>query len=161
MMWKSIPNWEWYLINEDGQIVNTRTNKYISGDINNLGYHRVILYDKGNKQRFFVHRLVATLFLPNPKNLSEVNHIDGNKDNNNVNNLEWSSRTHNEHAARRTGLKTYKPFEVVFTNGVIKQYEFTPQLATELNVTKRTVLNYLQGKTKGYIDKGIKEIHYL
>lgn len=99
--------------------------------------------------------------MPNPKKLPEVNHIDGNKDNNNVNNLEWSSRIHNEHAARRIGLKTYKPFEVIFINGTVKQYEFTPQLATELGVTKRTILNYLQGKTKGYINKGIKEIHYL
>ena len=56
--------------------------KYLSGDVNNCGYHRITLYDKGKKQRIFIHRLVATLFLPNPNNYSEVNHIDGNKNNN-------------------------------------------------------------------------------
>lgn len=160
-MWKNIPNWEWYLINEQGEVLNTRTNKLIKGDANNIGYHRITLYDNGQKQRFFIHRLVATLFLPNPDNLPEVNHIDGNKDNNGVNNLEWCTRTYNEHAARRTGIKEYKPFEVIFENGARKIYEFAPQLASELSVTKRTILNYLQGKSQGYKNKGIQKIQYL
>lgn len=160
-MWKEIPEWNWYLINEQGQVFNSRTNKNVYGDINNIGYHRVTLYDHGKQKRFFVHRLVAQLFLDNPDNRNEVNHIDGNKDNNNVNNLEWCDRTYNEHEARRTGLKEYKPFEVIFADGTVKQYEFTPQLAKELNVTKRTIMNYLQGKSKGYIDKGIIKIQYL
>ena len=160
-MWKNIPNWEWYLINEQGEILNTRTNKLIKGDVNNIGYHRITLYNNGYKQRFFVHRLVATLFLPNPDNLPKVNHIDGNKDNNDVNNLEWCTRTYNEHAARRTGIKEYKPFEVIFENGAYKIYEFAPQLALELNVTKRTIFNYLQGKSQGYKNKGLQKIQYL
>lgn len=160
-MWKNIPNWEWYLINEQGEVLNTRTNKYLKGDINNIGYNRVTLYNNKRKQRFFVHRLVATLFLPNPNNLPEVNHIDDNKNNNNVSNLEWCSRIYNEHAARRTGFKEYKPFKVTFNDGSVKQYEFAPQLAFELNVTKRTIQNYLQGKSKGYRDKGIEKIQYL
>lgn len=160
-MWKNIPNWEWYLINEQGKVLNTRTNKYLKGDINNIGYHRVTLYDNKRKQRFFIHRLVATLFLPNPNNLPEVNHIDGNKDNNNVSNLEWCNRVHNEHAARRIGLKEYKPFEVTFNDGSVKRYKFAPQLAFELNVTKRTIQNYLQDKSKGYKNKGIEKIQYL
>lgn len=160
-MWKNIPDWEWYLINENGEVLNTRTNKHLKGDINNVGYHRITLYNKTLKQRFFIHRLVATLFLPNPNQLPEVNHIDGDKNNNHVSNLEWSSRTHNEHAARRIGIKEYKPFEVVFQNGDIKQYEFAPQLASELKVSKRTILNYLQGKSKGYKNKGIIKIQYL
>ena len=160
-MWKNIPNWEWYLINEQGEVLNTRTNKPIKGDVNNIGYHRITLYDNGQKKRFCIHRLLATLFLPNPDNLPEVNHIDGNKDNNGVNNLEWCTRTYNEHAARRTGIKEYKPFEVIFENGARKIYEFAPQLASELSVTKRTILNYLQGKSQGYKNKGIQKIQYL
>lgn len=160
-MWKEIPQWNWYLISDKGQIFNTRTNRYIQGGVNNIGYHRITLYDKGNKTRYFIHRLVAELFLLNPNNLPEVNHIDGNKNNNNVDNLEWCDRTHNERSARRIGLKEYKPFEVLFINGTKKNYEFTPQLAKELGVTKRTVQNYLQGKSKGYKDKGIKSIQYL
>lgn len=160
-MWKSIPEWDWYLVNEQGQILNTKTGNYLKGDINNIGYHRVTFYDHHKKQRFFVHRLVAQLFIPNPDNFPEVNHIDGNKDNNCVNNLEWCDRIYNEHSARRTGLKEYKPFQIWLTDGSIKQYEFAPQLAKELNVSKRTVLNYLQDKSKGYLNYGITKIQYL
>lgn len=160
-MWKEIPEWNWYWVNEQGQVFNSRTGQYIYGDVNNIGYHRVILYDHGKQKRFFIHRLVAQLFLYNSNNWQEVNHIDGNKDNNNVSNLEWCNRTHNEHEARRMGLKEYKPFEVIFVNGTVKRYEFAPQLAQELNVTRRTVVNYLQGKSKGYINKGIVKIQYL
>lgn len=160
-MWKEVPEWSWYLVNEQGQIFNTKTNKHLVGDKNNIGYHRVTLYNNKQRKRIFIHRLVAELFLDNPNSFAEVNHIDGNKDNNSVTNLEWCDRTHNEREARRIGIKEYKPFQVTFRNGDIKQYEFTPQLANELGVTRRTVLNYLQGKSKGYIDKGIIKIQYL
>lgn len=160
-MWKEIPEWNWYLVNEQGQVLNTKTNKIIVGDVNNIGYHRVTLSNNNNRKRLFIHRLVAELFLDNPNNLKEVNHIDGNKSNNNITNLEWCDRTHNEHEARRIGIKAYKPFQVIFADGRVEEYEFTPQLANELGVTRRTVLNYLQGKSKGYIDKGITKIQYL
>lgn len=160
-MWKSIPNWEWYQVNENGEVKNTETGKILNGDINNAGYHRVCLYRKPNKQRFFIHRLVAELFIPNPNNYNEVNHIDGNKNNNHISNLEWSTRTHNEHECRRLNLKDYKPYEVVWSNGSKSQYEFTPELADELGVTRRTVLNYLQGKSQGYKQRGIQKIYYL
>lgn len=161
MEWKSISNWEWYLVSENGDVLNTKTNNYLHGDTNNMGYHRVTLYDNGRKERFFIHRLVAQLFLDNPNKFREVNHIDGDKNNNSVTNLEWCDRTYNEHEARRIGIKEYKPFQVFSANGEIKQYEFTPQLAKELGVTKRTILNDLQGKSTGYLDKGIKKIQYL
>lgn len=76
-------------------------------------------------------------------------------------NLEWSNRTHNEHEARRTGIKEYKPFLVKYTNDLEKIYEFTPQLAKEIGVTRRTVLNYLQGKSAGYFKYNISEIRYI
>ena len=85
-MWKDIIGWEqYYEINENGQIRNKITQKIKSTDINNCGYHRVTLYNKENtpqKQRFFVHRLVAIHFIDNPNNLEEVNHIDSDKNNN-------------------------------------------------------------------------------
>jgi hypothetical protein len=55
-----------------------------------------------------VHRLVAICFIPNPNNLAQVNHIDGNKDNNHVNNLEWMSNEENYLHSWRTGLRVKK-----------------------------------------------------
>lgn len=139
-MWKDIPNWEkWYEINENGEVRNKITKHYLMGDVNNAGYYRVCLYHYPNKQRFFRHRLVATLFIPNPNNYLEVNHIDGDKSNNNVKNLEWCDRTSNERAAHRLSIKEYKPFLVTFQDGTTKKYEFAIDLANEIKVTKRTI----------------------
>lgn len=161
-MWKDIPSWETlYAINKNGEVKNLRTGKLLTGDINNVGYYRVCLYNKPRKQKYFRHRLVAELFIENPNNLPEVNHIDGDKSNNNVNNLEWCSRIHNEHESRRLGLKAYRPFQVTWNDGTVKQYEFTPELAKELHVTRRTILNYLQNRSNGYKKIGIIEIKYI
>lgn len=160
-MWKRIPDWEWYVVNENGDVKNTKTNNVICGDVNNAGYHRICVYDAGKSKHLFRHRLVASLFLDNPDDLPEVNHKDGNKDNNNVSNLEWSNRIHNEHEARRIGIKEYKPYSVLFSDGRYKEYEFAIELANEIGVSKRTVLNYLHGKSCGYINKGIELIQYL
>lgn len=161
-MWKNIPEWEeFYEINENGDVRNKLTGNYIKGDINNAGYYRVCLYHKSKKQRFFRHRLVAQLFIPNPNNYLEVNHINGDKSLNHKDNLQWCNRTYNEREAHRLEIKEYKPFEVYFQNDNYKKYEFAIDLANELRLTKRTIQNYLQGKSNGYIKKGIKEIKYL
>ncbi len=161
-MWKDIPGWNmYYEVNDKGDVRNKITNNFIIGDINNAGYARVCLYHNDKKQRFFRHRIVATLFLDNPNNYTEINHIDGNKLNNCVSNLQWCDRTENEREAHRLGIKQYKPFKVTFSNGIEKHYEFAIDLAKEINVTKRTILNYLQGKSDGYAIHKIIKIEYL
>lgn len=161
-MWRDIPTWEdTYEINENGDVRNKITENLIEGDINNAGYYRVCLYKKPRRQRYFRHKLVAELFIPNPNNYKEINHINGNKSNNNYSNLQWCNRVYNEREARRIGIKEYKPYYVIFNNGNKKEYEFAIDLARELQVTKRTILNYLQGKSKGFLNKGIKKIQYL
>ena len=161
-MWKDIPNWEiYYEINENGEVRNKLTGNYIKGDINNAGDYRVCLYHKSKRQRFFRHRLIAQLFIPNPNNYTEVNHIDGDKSHNFKENLKWCDRVFNEREAHRLNIKEYKPFKVYFQNGEYKEYEFAIDLANELKVTKRTIQNYLQGKSNGYKSRGINEIKYL
>ena len=162
MIWKDIPGWEqYYEINDCGDVRNKKNNHLLVGDKNSSGYMRVCLYNKNRSFRFFRHIMVAKLFLDNPNNFNEVNHIDGNKNNNNVSNLEFCDRKHNEREAHRIGIKKYRPFVVTFANGTCKEYEFTTDLATEINATKRTILNYLQGKSKGYLKRGISSIKYL
>lgn len=73
--------------------------------IDNVGYNTVTLYKNNVGKKIRVHRLVASAFLRNEANKATVNHIDGNKTNNNVENLEWATYSENEKHAHKTGLK--------------------------------------------------------
>ena len=94
-MYKKIKNYENYLIYDNGDIFNLNTKKILNGSIGENGYKYYRLSKNGKKKMFYAHRLVAEHFIDNPKNLPIVNHIDGNKLNNNINNLEWISYSNN------------------------------------------------------------------
>ena len=72
---------------------------------NHKGYPVVYLSKYGKQSTRVVHRLVAKAFIPNPNNLPQVNHKDGNKENNNVCNLEWCTNSENQIHAWKTGLQ--------------------------------------------------------
>lgn len=164
-MWKDIKGWEnLYEICDDGNVRNKITNRIVVGDKNSIGYCRVCLYNKHHvppKQRYFRHRLVAEHFIENPKNLPEVNHINNDITNNYCENLEWVTRVENEYKSHVNGNKKYTPFHIEYDNGEIKTYHIVAQLSRELGVTRRTVLNWLQNKNKGFEKYNIREIKYL
>jgi hypothetical protein len=83
-----------YIITNGGMVYNSRKNKYLALATKG-GYKFALLSDGNGNKCFSVHRLVALLYLDNPNNLPEVNHIDFDKTNNNVDNLEWISRSDN------------------------------------------------------------------
>lgn len=93
-----------YEIFEDGQIFSHLTNKFLSPQKKGRGYLGVFLRVDGKTLQRYVHRLVAEKYIPNPDNLPEVNHIDGDVTNNHVSNLEWCSRQGNVDHAVATGL---------------------------------------------------------
>lgn len=88
-MMKQIYNYDNYMIDENGNVFNKTTNKYLKGSIGENGYKYYRLSQNNHKKMYYAHRLVAEHFLNNPNNFPVVNHIDGNKLNNNINNLEW------------------------------------------------------------------------
>ena len=103
-MRKKISGYERYEIDELGNVYNTETNKVMQGSISEHGYRYYRLSKDGKKKMFYGHRLVAEAFIPNPDNLPVINHIDGNKLNNSVTNLEWVSYSENVEKAHQTGL---------------------------------------------------------
>lgn len=113
-IWKDIRDYEGiYKISNLGNI-KSLPREHVKGKLlnparNNRGYLRVALSVKGRVRYDSVHRLVAETFIPNPKNLPEVNHIDGNKLNNKVENLEWTTKSQNQIHAYKTGLRKTTP----------------------------------------------------
>lgn len=92
-----------YLIYENGQLYSKKANRFLKGKIDNVGYqvYALAIGDKfsvNNKRKskmLYAHRLVAEYFIPNPLNLPYVHHKDGNRLNNNVNNLDWTTAAEN------------------------------------------------------------------
>ena len=95
-----------YTISEDGVVLSNnakflnRADKSIKHLLTDDGYEFVRLSLNSKMKKHFIHRLIAQHFIPNPQGLEQVNHIDGNKRNNKISNLEWCSRQDNmKHAA--------------------------------------------------------------
>lgn len=88
--------------------VDNRKGKKLSPGKDRDGYYKVVFSHKGVRKSYPVHRLVAMAFIPNPYGKETVNHIDGDKTNNNVSNLEWASQKENQRHKWRTGLANYK-----------------------------------------------------
>ena len=80
-----------YAVTRDGQVYSYRRKIYLKPNKTKCGYSQVMLCVDGNKEALYIHRLVAEAFIENPKGLDTVNHINHNKEDNRVENLEWMS----------------------------------------------------------------------
>ena len=94
-----------YYITPEGAVWSSLSNKFLSQyNTNKKLSYKCVGGKFGSKNKVLVHRLVAETFIPNPHNLTEVNHINGDKTDNSVSNLEWSSHADNVRHAWQTGL---------------------------------------------------------
>ena len=86
-----------YSITEEGVVHNIRTKAIVKPRISKIGYYVLSLYKQSNTNNYdvYLHRLLAETFIPNPDNKPTVNHIDGNKLNNHLSNLEWATYSEN------------------------------------------------------------------
>lgn len=94
---KDIPGYEGlYSVDENGNIYSLRNHIILKPNKNWKGYLQYSLCKNGKRQLFLGHRLVAMTFIPNPNGLPSINHIDENKENNSVSNLEWCTHSYNK-----------------------------------------------------------------
>ncbi|MFA5397372.1 MAG: HNH endonuclease [Methanogenium sp.] len=141
--WMIVENFEDYAVSSMGNVKNIKNGKILKQNING-DYNYVQL----KKRNFRVHRLVALMFIPNNYNKPYVNHLDGNKSNNIVENLEWCTAQENNLHARKTGLiKQNKPVIItdINTNETIT-FESTNECARFLNSNNGSINRVLKGK---------------
>jgi hypothetical protein len=127
-----------YQVFNTGKVRSFNKNRELNLHTNGKGYLSVSLWDGQRSVRKYIHRLVAEIFIPNPNNYLEVNHIDGDKTNNHYQNLEWCTRQQNVRHAYESGL--YDNF--------MDQVKERQQLWVGLTNSSRKVLDVLPEKNK-------------
>lgn len=180
--WKSIINYPNYQISDLGRIRGTNHTKgkdyrYKKTVVNSKsGYEYCAVQKEDKVKNFTVHRIVAIHFIPNPVNLPEVNHKDGNKLNNKFDNLEWVTKAENKRHANANGFwkhtdkhktamvkynkknKSKVVLQFDLTGNLMAEHSSTEEAAKSVNASQGNVANCCNGKqyyktVKGFIFK--------
>jgi hypothetical protein len=154
-MFKDISEFPGYQISDSGEIFSTKTKRIIIQAFDKDGYVRTSLYRNGKRINVKAHRLVAIAFIPNPENKPIINHKDGDKTNNNVENLEWCTQSENVlHSFRVLGntglLGSLSPLSksVVQIDGfgvIISRFNSIREAGRYTNIVKSTISKYCRG----------------
>lgn len=171
-IWKDIPNYEGlYQASNLGNIKSLERYNYkghhnlekiLKPTLCKNGYLYVNLCKSKKTKIIQVHKLIAITFLKNPNNYLCINHIDGNKTNNLVYNLEYCTYSHNEKEAYRLGLKKTIPTNQYYLDGTfIKTWKSREEIKKELGLNPSDIWRVCKGQRKtcgGYIWKYADEI---
>jgi hypothetical protein len=148
---KIIPNTN-YSIYVDGTLINNKTGKVVKFSRDTDGYMRVKIYTNGKIKSVSQHRILAEAFIPNTMGKKEVNHKNGNKQDNRLENLEWSTRSENMiHCYRELGRKpksTKTKFVMNPFTGVI--YSSVTEAASALGISQGHLSKMLRGFHNNY-----------
>jgi len=158
-IWKDVVGYEDYFqVSNTGKIYSKRTNKELKYSVTQKGYCVFVTRFNGRNSPakcFKIHILVAKAFIDNPENKLTVNHIDGNKLNNNVSNLEWATMSEQLKHAAELGLRQPKKghdhIQSKLTKDDVKyirenHHQFSSRkLAKLFNVSKTTILSIING----------------
>lgn len=159
-----------YYVSKRGKVYSVKSGHLKARSLVDLGgYKRLsLISDEGSSRNELVHRLVASAFIPNPLNLPEVNHINGIKDDNRVENLEWISREGNIQHAYDTGLNCVKGERngrsILKEEDVLYIYERCLQgsqrktLADEFGVDESTISDIISKRNWSHILKDLPSV---
>lgn len=171
-IWKDIEGYEGlYQVSNVGRVKSVRKNIILKSRIERNGYESVKLSANNISKGYYIHRLVANAFIPNPDNLPQVNHKDENKTNNCVDNLEWCTRHYNHNYGTinirisQKQLNDKNKSKVVLQYSLdgtfIKEWKSTMDVQRNLGFDNANIVNVCNGKRRiahGYLWKYKKEI---
>lgn len=155
-----------YIIYSDGRIYSKRNKKFLTMKISHDGYGRTQLYKDKKYKNYNFHRVVAEVFIPNPDNKPFVNHINGNKLDNRVENLEWCTQSENIKHAWKNGLskprrneadKRSKRIDQLTLDGeYIRTFPSTMEIERQLGIPHSNISVVCKGKGPLYTAGGYK-----
>ena len=141
-----------YEITKEGFVISYKNKvpKVLKGQLDRDGYYKVEIRENRVRKWYFVHRLVAIQYIPNPENKPEVNHINGIKTDNRVENLEWVTRSENaKHAVLHDMCKQPKRVNQYDINGkFIRQWKSIKEAKKELHLENAHISQVCQGQRK-------------
>lgn len=165
-IWRNISGYEnLYQISNLGRVKSIKRNKIRKTGMSGK-YKSVILHKNNKPKAFTIHRLVAIAFIENPENKEQVNHIDENKLNNNVDNLEWCTRSENALHTYKNSPRKISTFrnikkaklteEMVLTAFTLKDSYRIFEIAKMLKVERRIICNLFKGKRYSSITHNLR-----
>lgn len=141
-IFKDIKNYEdLYEVSDTGLVRNKVSGKILKPGKDRKGYLRVRLYKDGEWKMYRIHRLVAEAFIPNPLNLPQVNHIDENKSNNNVDNLEYCDCQYNIDYSRAKPVNQYS-----LDGRLLNTYKSTHEASRKTGINQGDISCCCRGK---------------
>jgi hypothetical protein len=143
---KTIPGYPDYAIDQNSNVWSLRFNRKLKACDNRRGYLTVVLVRNKTYNSKSVHRLFAEAYLPNPNNLPCVNHINGIKSDNRLENLEWCTNSYNIKHAYDTGLKKPSVVRIVLDTATGVFYDSVTEAARLYNINMKTLHGYLSNK---------------
>lgn len=143
--WKKIDAFPSYYVNEDGDVASTIKGYFhiLSYWTNQYGHHFVQLSNEFGKKKLLVHRIVAEAFIPDPRHLPIVRHLDDNPDNNEVSNLAWGTYSDNMQDCVSHERNFVKP---VYCYENDRVYKSCAEAADKLHVSRSLITMCCQGK---------------
>lgn len=159
-IWKDIKGYEGlYQVSNYGKIKSLRFDKemIMTNRINSNGYVDIIFTKDGEGKSIRVHRIVGEHFLDNSQGYPVINHIDGDKQNNHVDNLEWCTYSHNNKQAYQQGLNKTKPVIQLNLDGtIVREWHSMKEASKAVHTHSSNIRKCIQGKLKiagGYLWK--------